>query len=221
MSETYTVLQGDHLSSIAHRFGFTDYRTIWNDPGNAQLKSLRQDPHVLFPGDEVVIPDKATGEVDAATQHTHSFIVQRAPLELVINLEHRFGKPLSNVDCVFASESETSLVQTDSQGQVRHQVPPTSKTAMLSISETVDIKTGTVQVQRQILMKVGWLDPADEISGQIARLANLGYYQGSIDTPNQKLLASAVEEFQCDNGLIVDGICGPQTQARLKKVHGC
>jgi len=31
---------------------------------------------------------------------------------------------------------------------------------------------------------------------------------------------SAVEEFQCDNGLTVDGDCGPNTQAKLKEVHG-
>ena len=31
----------------------------------------------------------------------------------------------------------------------------------------------------------------------------------------------AVEEFQCDQGLKVDGICGPQTQAKLKKLYGC
>lgn len=32
---------------------------------------------------------------------------------------------------------------------------------------------------------------------------------------------SAVEEFQCDNGLTVDGKCGPNTQAKLKLIHGC
>jgi peptidoglycan hydrolase-like protein with peptidoglycan-binding domain len=32
---------------------------------------------------------------------------------------------------------------------------------------------------------------------------------------------SAVEEFQCDHGLTVDGDCGAQTQAKLLSVHGC
>ena len=44
---------------------------------------------------------------------------------------------------------------------------------------------------------------------------------GPIDTVDEKLLASAVEEFQCDHGLTVDGKCGSLTQAKLKKVHGC
>jgi hypothetical protein len=32
---------------------------------------------------------------------------------------------------------------------------------------------------------------------------------------------SAVEEFQCNHGLSVDGKCGPITQAKLKSVYGC
>jgi murein L,D-transpeptidase YcbB/YkuD len=31
----------------------------------------------------------------------------------------------------------------------------------------------------------------------------------------------AVEEFQCDHGLKVDGVGGPDTQNKLKEVHGC
>ena len=43
-------------------------------------------------------------------------------------------------------------------------------------------------------------------------------------------LESAIEEFQCDfmgnNDLatiqqVVDGICGPKTQAKLLEIHGC
>jgi len=30
-----------------------------------------------------------------------------------------------------------------------------------------------------------------------------------------------VGNFQRDHGLTVDGKCGPLTQAKLKKVHGC
>ena len=35
------------------------------------------------------------------------------------------------------------------------------------------------------------------------------------------MFLSAIEEFQCDHGLVVDGKCGPATQAKLKQVHGC
>jgi LysM repeat protein len=47
MTTRYTVKQGDHLSSIAHEYGFPDYQTIWNHADNAQLKQKRKNPNVL------------------------------------------------------------------------------------------------------------------------------------------------------------------------------
>ena len=52
-------------------------------------------------------------------------------------------------------------------------------------------------------------------------MSNLGYYLGPLDADNPAKFRSAVEEFQCDYGLTVDGDCGPNTQAKLKQVHGC
>src|SRR4051812_23195035 len=46
------------MSSIAHDFGFLNFETILNHPKNAELKKNRANPQVLFPGDEVFIPDK-------------------------------------------------------------------------------------------------------------------------------------------------------------------
>jgi len=48
-----------------------------------------------------------------------------------------------------------------------------------------------------------------------------GYYLGRLDVDNPAKFRSAVEEFQCDHDLTVDGDCGPQTQAKLKQVYGC
>ena len=48
-----------------------------------------------------------------------------------------------------------------------------------------------------------------------------GYDAGDPDHPDDDRFESAVEEFQCDSNLTVDGQCGPQTQAKLKDVHGC
>jgi peptidoglycan hydrolase-like protein with peptidoglycan-binding domain len=72
-----------------------------------------------------------------------------------------------------------------------------------------------------VALLVGDLDPVEEVSGQLARLQNLGYYAGKIGGGDAMAVRSAIEEFQCDNKLTVDGICGPETQARLIAVHGC
>ncbi len=71
-----------------------------------------------------------------------------------------------------------------------------------------------------IPLKIGHLDPVDVQTGQIARLNNLGYFAGPLDPLDEKLLLSAIEEFQCDKGLQVDGKCGLKTQAKLVEVHG-
>jgi N-acetylmuramoyl-L-alanine amidase len=65
------------------------------------------------------------------------------------------------------------------------------------------------------------LDPLDEGSGWRVRLNNLGYDAGESDDADNPRLRSAIEEFQCDYDLTVDGICGPQTQAKLLERHGC
>ena len=48
----------------------------------------------------------------------------------------------------------------------------------------------------------------------------MGYFAGTADDPDDMRIKSAVEQFQCDCGLTVDGDCGPQTQTELHKVHG-
>src|SRR5260370_36720170 len=58
MTIQHTVTQGEHLSRIAKRYGFSDHRTIWDHARNAALKQEHQNPNVLFPGDQLFIPDR-------------------------------------------------------------------------------------------------------------------------------------------------------------------
>ena len=41
MPITHVVAQGDCFSKIARRYGFADYKVIYNDPANAELKKKR------------------------------------------------------------------------------------------------------------------------------------------------------------------------------------
>ena len=51
----YTVVQGDCLSAIAHKFGFADWRTIYNHGNNAEFRRLRPIiRHLRFDDDLVV-----------------------------------------------------------------------------------------------------------------------------------------------------------------------
>jgi peptidoglycan hydrolase-like protein with peptidoglycan-binding domain len=44
---------------------------------------------------------------------------------------------------------------------------------------------------------------------------------GTSDDPKDPQFLSAVEQFQCDQKIAVDGDIGPATQATLKAAHGC
>lgn len=47
-------------------------------------------------------------------------------------------------------------------------------------------------------------------------LKNAGYYQGTVDGKVGSRTKQALRNFQKDNGLVADGVCGRQTWARLK-----
>jgi LysM repeat protein len=53
MSQTYTVIQGDHISRIAEKFGFGNSKPIWGDHKKSDLKEQRDNPYVLKPGDQI------------------------------------------------------------------------------------------------------------------------------------------------------------------------
>ena len=95
MPTRHIVQQGDHLSSIAKRYGFTNFLTIWNDGDNSQLRSLRSNPHVLFPGDVVVVPEKQLGDETRSTDQRHRFKLKAPALKLRIVLEDMYDQPVT------------------------------------------------------------------------------------------------------------------------------
>lgn len=127
-----------------------------------------------------------------------------------------YEKPIANAPCTLRLGLERRKVTTDGTGQIEQDIPPDLRDASLTIQDPQTPFEGT-----QIPIKIGHLDPVDKLSGQHARLNHLGYWPGAVGDSDSAEFKSAVEEFQCDQGLTVDGICGPLTQAKLKQVHGC
>ncbi len=210
----YTVVQGDHLSKIAKEHGFPDYHVIWDDPNNAELKQKRQNPNVLLPGDQLYVPDKQEKDESGNTEKRHTFEVKKEPLKLRLVLEDYLENPIANAQCALLVEGQVTQHTTDSNGHIEQDIPLDAHEA------TLVIRGDETPFQDVIIpVKIGNLDPVDEVSGQLARLNNLGYFPA--DGTDQNAFESAVEEFQCDHCLTVDGKCGPITQAKLKKVHGC
>jgi hypothetical protein len=220
MSTHHIVQQGDHLSGIAKQYGFSDYRTIWLHPQNAALRAERHNPNVIFPGDRVFIPDKDEKQELRETDQRHRFQVEKPKLQLHLVLEDQYERPLAKTKCALQVDGETRQLTTDRRGLIKQDI-----TAEAQIGHVIVSSVETPINEVPIPIKIGHLDPEKTVSGQKARLNNLGYFAGPeedrTEEENQAQFVSAIEEFQCDEGLTVDGKCGPRTQAKLKEVHGC
>jgi len=221
MAGYYTIKQGDHLSGIADQHGFADYKKIWDHPQNADLKKKRKNPNVLFPGDQLYIPDKETKDYSKPTDQRHKFQVKTTPLKLRIKLDAFYSKPIANTPCDLSIGIDSVKVTSDGNGIVEQVIPKTAEDGKLTVHQKITVRGQSVPNDFDIPIKIGHLDPETELSGQLGRLSNLGYYRGDLEPLDDPEFVSAVEEFQCDHGLTVDGDCGPQTQAKLKEVHGC
>lgn len=212
---THIVKQGEHISRIAHEHGFESFDLLWQRPENQQLKTLRRSPNVLAPGDEVFIPEKEERTETRPTEQRHRFRTKRTPLKLRLKLIGFDGKPIASTPCTFEIEGESKERSTDTAGMIESPLAAADEAGRLTIRQP---RQGA---DVQVSLMIGHLDPVSMASGQQGRLNNLGYFAGEIGAEvNQELLKSAVEEFQCDVGLKVDGVCGENTQKKLTESHG-
>lgn len=211
----HVVKQGDHFSKVAAEYGFADWRTIWNNPANAELKKKRGNPNILYPGDKVTIPEKGEKTESMVTEQRHKFKKNGKPLKLRLMLKDLNFKPLANKKCVLHVDGKQFEITSEANGLVEHEIPPNAERARLLMGDD------RAPITLEVPIEIGHLDPVDTVSGQKARLNNLGYFAGPLDEEDESLFKSAIEEFQCDHKLTIDGKCGPNTQAKLKEIHGC
>jgi hypothetical protein len=186
----YVIKQGDYLAKLAYTLGF-DANTVWNDPKNADLRTLRPDPNILWPTDVLYIPDP----VDAAPMTlssgtTNTFVTD--PPTIPMNL--RFLEPeCASQACTVQELPLLTGLTTDSNGSVSFSVPITSET--LTVAFTDSGKTFTIAL--------GALDPIDTLSGVFQRLQNLGYIDVDADffPPNIDLIRMALRSFKAARGV--------------------
>src|SRR5580704_5981185 len=131
MEDYYTVEQGDHLSKIAKENGFTDYTVIWDHPNNSDLKKRRQNPNVLFPGDEVFVPDMEQKQESGATDKHHTFTVDQKKLKLGLVLEDLYEKPIAGAQCALRINDQITQPTTTAEGKLEQEIPLDAHEAFL------------------------------------------------------------------------------------------
>jgi hypothetical protein len=205
----HNVEQGDCLLSIAEEHGFF-WETLWDHPKNAELKKKRKDPAILFPGDEVFVPDKRLKELNEPTNQVHKYRLKNVPAKFHVRLLDDDGKPRANLEYVLEIEGKEFKGKTDSEGAIKISVPPGAKTGRLVL----------VSEDEEYELALGSLDPIEEITGVQARLRGLGYYDETVDGELTPETEEAVREFQEDYKLEITGKIDDSLRNKLKSVYG-
>ncbi len=214
MPYDHVIAAGDHLVRLAYLQGMRDPMLVWDDAANASLRKVRPNPAVLAVGDKVHVPDGPPWIFEGlATGREHTVIVDLAVPWIRIRLQHPSREPRAGKACRVAfldgGTEQAKVFETDSDGLVEIEIGPFTDVVEIEIDE------------EHYRLKVARLEPQDTNAGVRQRLENLGYDPGPVTgKPDDYALRSAVEEFQRDHGLTVDGVPGEKTQRKLAELHG-
>jgi len=213
----YTVVQPDHLASIASDHQLASFAKTWNDPDNAELRKRRESPNALLPGDTVTIPERNPKVFERPTGKVHTFTVNVMPLKLRLVLLDEYAQPIANTSGTLTVDGADQDVQTDGDGLIEAIVDNDAQNASLVLDT------------RTFSFVIGHLDPSDETSGQLARLKSLGYFDGDVpeaaafDQQRRDIeveMRLAWELFQDANGLPLTGEPSDDAVSKLKEVFG-
>ena len=106
----------------------------------------------------------------------------------------------------------------DSEGFAAFELPKlTTRQATLEIYLENNVEKPTHVVE----LKLAHLDPLETMEGVQARLSNLGFDCGKVDGRKGPVSTEAIEQFQAEHDLVVDGEAGEKTRAKLKELYGC
>lgn len=211
----HEVLQGECIAKLGLQYGLLPL-TIWNDPANATLRQQRDNPYILLPGDLVAIPAKRVNKHQVGIDRqlrirrkgvperlrirflNHDY-TPRADYPYLLSIQNAAGTPLADI-----------RARTDSDGMVEATIPPDA------IAATISLGLGAEPEVHHF--DLGYLNPVEDVAGWKARLNNLGYQCGDGDDAGDSATVSAIEGFQRDQGLPIDGSMNDSTSATLLKL---
>jgi N-acetylmuramoyl-L-alanine amidase len=216
MSSVHSVQPGDTMVSIAHRYGFREWRTIYEHPENAELRSKRTDPDVLDPGDKVYIPDKKPRIEVCATEARHKFRLKALKAKFRVALVNEFGVPYAGKKYKLEIEGATVEGKLPGDGKLERDVEPTTTKAKLTLWPNDDAPDEVLTWE----VKLGHLDSTDRVSGVRGRLNNLGFPCKPDGDELDDTMVEALKAFQASVGLPPSGAIDDATIAQLEARHG-
>ncbi|HET9929288.1 MAG TPA: LysM domain-containing protein [Polyangiaceae bacterium] len=214
MTATHTVREGEHLGTIAKKYGFVNFSVLWEHPENASLKELRKDPMLLAPGDKVFIPDRVQLIFQRATHDSYDFKVRRDKLSLILKFFDFGGTPRKNTPVAL------NVLAPDTGAASSGPPQTTDGDGSVSIDIATHVNTGTLELDGvELPLHIGALDPIETENGVAQRLRNLGYPVPASPKKEPQQMRLALEEFQADYGQKVTGERA-DVEPKLKEIYG-
>lgn len=212
--QKHTVRQGECLASIARAYGFQDPDEIYQDTKNAELRKLRPNPNLLYPGDVIVIPAHELPSFVLPTGKRHQIKVTVPKRKVRVRVVDARREPMKNLPFKLDTGKQIYQGQSDGDGVVDRNVPAEVETATLYIGDVT------------LPLLLGHLNPYGEtrdrgITALQARLKNLGYQPGRVDGCLGPRTKAALRRFQADHALEVTGEADDATTKALLDHHGC
>lgn len=208
MAEKHTVKEGECMATIAKKYGFKRWQTIYEAAENEEFCKKRPNPNVLYPGDEIVIPEKEQKEESGATEQKHRFRLNASKWIFRMEMKDEGMNPLE--DYPFKLYIDDELVKEDK----------TKEGGLIECPIPEDARYGKLHILgEQLDLNFGGLDPISRIKGVQQRLNNLGYNCGVVDGICGKRTRQALYNFQKDQGLEITGEINDETRRCLIGLH--
>ena len=194
----HDVQQGETLLGLAVKNGLESWQEILDRPENAELKKKRPDPGILKAGDRVFVPNREMRHEASAIDAKHSFKVSRPKAWLRLAVKDAAGETLAGKKYELAVAGTAASGMLPGDGVIEQAVPVDTTEGKL----TVWMDERVTQVWD---LRIGHMDPADEVSGIQARLNNLGFDCGEPDGVLDDDTKNAIRAFQVLTGIEATG----------------
>ena len=123
MPQVHTVKQGETLTRIARQYKFASWTSIYNDPLNTEFKKLRPNPNIIFPGDQLNIPDLVPKVMSLGANKKHVFRLKKETEKLRLKIESGRGKALAGKRVVLTVAGEKIDVTLKEDGVIEAELP--------------------------------------------------------------------------------------------------
>ncbi len=211
----YVIRQGDYLTKLAHTKGF-DAEAIWNDAKNEDLKNKRKDPQQLQPGDILYISDGSTPKLPVTVGSSNDYVARIPKVPVLLRLQIG-GEILEKEPFIILGVGPKPIEgATDEHGYLKTEVGVNVR----------EIEVRLPARDRTLRVRVGNMDPLNELSGLQKRLTHLGFYQPSYagtenyEACDPKQIMAALAAFQSAQKLPATGKLDEDTAKALVAAHG-